>query len=244
VQDPAVLNMDCLLADSDLDALLARLAASSVGSSTGGEAKSIATDSACSRPGQHAARQSSSDLSSDNSSSSLASSSQDMGTARWRDSSSPPPACSSTSTYEPRWLQQQRQHQQQQALHNASHSPAACRGHERKEKLWVPEPPSAVLDLRCDPAVGTCSSTEQGSSPAAHTTYCGASAVHAGPAAVGGAMGSKVAAGSRGYDKGHTACQTGSESDSDDSSEEDWQQFRSRQHARAGMSASVQALSA
>jgi hypothetical protein len=143
---------------------------------------------------------------------------------------SPPPAHSSTSTYEPRWLQQQRC-QQQQVLHNTTHSPAASCGHQHKERLWVPEPPSAVVDLRCGPAersplpaaaaAPAYSSTSQGTSQtaAASTTTTQGHAVHAGPAAVSGQMASKVAASSS-YG-GHMACQAGSGSDSDDSSEED-----------------------
>jgi hypothetical protein len=224
-----MLDVDGLLPDSDLDTLLRRLAAAKLaaGTSTG----------ITSAPMHHqAARQSSSELSSDNSSSSL------TGDAQGADSCFPPATSTSYGSYEPRWLKQQRQRQQQQdGAGSRSSSYAGCsasltRKQQCADKVWVPEPPSTVLDLRISAAA-----------PAVAGLAAGPVAAQA-----GGDVSSSAAMCTVRLDKsavdtlqaaGRSAWEADSGSESD-SSEEEWQHFRQRQRSGAGMAAAVDGVQA
>jgi hypothetical protein len=213
-----MLDVDGLLPDSDLDALLKRLTAAKLAAGAG-PSTGISSVPVHRQP----ARQSSSELSSDKSSSSL------TGDAQGAEPCSPPATSTSYGSYEPRWLKQQRQRQQEQdCAGSRSSSYAGCSAHpvhrqQCADKVWVPEPPSTVLDLRVSAAsAGPVAAQARGDvsrSTATCTVPTDKSAERLQAA-------------------GRSAWEADSGSDSA-SSEEEWQQFRQRQRSGAGMAAAV-----
>jgi len=206
----ALLSMDCLLADSDLDALLKRL---TVAAAASGSAACHGSQAAgkpnLSAMGRGYVGDSSSEPSSDNSTSSVHSPGD----------TSSPPAASSFSAYEPRWLRQQQQQQQQHgdplqpsAVATGSNPASPGKSMPCCHRLWVHQQPSVTVDLRS--ASAACTACNLPGAEVEVEQQATAS-TGAGPVA------SNV-----------RAC-TASVSESDDSSEEDWQQFRHRQHAGA-----------
>ena len=227
----AVLSLDaCPLADSDLDELISRLSASTAAmpggttssSSTTGSTAAGTCPQAAGRP--CLARTSSSDLSSDNSSGSIRTD-QDGRTAP-----PPYPAHTTNSGFEPRWLKQQRQQHCNPDSSQEINASSPLRMQPLAGKVW--KPPSTVVDLRSPvkAATATAATQPEAAGPSCSTS---AGAQACGTAAVQGA-GISMAGGAGWLGRAAWACDSGSESDS---SEEEWQQLRQMQRARAGVGA-------
>jgi hypothetical protein len=168
-------------------------------------------------------RTSSSDLSSDNSSGSIHGD-QDERTASPRHH-----ARTNNSGYEPRWLKQQRQPQGNTGSSHVVSTGSPSRLQPLAGKVWQPHSP--VVDLRSPVEEATASAATQPDDAGHSFSSSAAPAQAGGTAAVQGA-GISMTGGAGWLGRAAWACDSGSESDS---SEEEWQQFRQTQRARAGV---------